>query len=164
MHDGLVMLCLCDLCYRMEVVLLHVQETQISLPHQGKPSYWRSVLPYVSNPGLHRDRLLCCDFQRASEGAHIVCKLNPAHWYVSSRLTLVRIHGPPQICTCACYCSVCGNGLKYTVKNVVVAVQGYGTHLMNHLKDYHIQNSVLHFLTYADEYATGYFRKQVNYR
>jgi len=43
-----------------------------------------------------------------------------------------------------------------------VVVQGYGTHLMNHLKDYHIQNSVLHFLTYADEYATGYFRKQVN--
>ena len=32
---------------------------------------------------------------------------------------------------------------------------------MNYLKDYHIQNSVLHFLTYADEYATGYFRKQV---
>jgi len=43
----------------------------------------------------------------------------------------------------------------------IVFVQGYGTHLMNHLKDYHIQNSVLHFLTYADEYATGYFRKQV---
>jgi len=41
-------------------------------------------------------------------------------------------------------------------------MQGYGTHLMNHLKDYHIQNNVLHFLTYADEYATGYFRKQVN--
>jgi len=44
-----------------------------------------------------------------------------------------------------------------------VAMQGYGTHLMNHLKDYHIQNNVLHFLTYADEYATGYFRKQVNW-
>jgi len=44
---------------------------------------------------------------------------------------------------------------------VIFVVQGYGTHLMNHLKDYHIQNSVLHFLTYADEYATGYFRKQV---
>ena len=46
---------------------------------------------------------------------------------------------------------------------VIFVVQGYGTHLMNHLKDYHIQNSVLHFLTYADEYATGYFRKQVGY-
>lgn len=39
-------------------------------------------------------------------------------------------------------------------------VKGYGTHLMNHLKDYHIQNNITHFLTFADEYATGYFRKQ----
>ncbi|KAK2146841.1 hypothetical protein LSH36_582g02006 [Paralvinella palmiformis] len=39
-------------------------------------------------------------------------------------------------------------------------VKGYGTHLMNHLKDYHIQHSVLHFLTFADEYAIGYFKKQ----
>jgi histone acetyltransferase len=31
---------------------------------------------------------------------------------------------------------------------------------MNHLKDYHIQQGIVHFLTYADEYATGYFRKQ----
>ena len=42
-----------------------------------------------------------------------------------------------------------------------VFVQGYGTHLMNHMKDYHIQHNILHFLTFADEYATGYFRKQV---
>lgn len=39
-------------------------------------------------------------------------------------------------------------------------VKGYGTHLMNHMKDYHIQHNILHFLTFADEYATGYFRKQ----
>ena len=52
----------------------------------------------------------------------------------------------------------------WTLKGLTVMLQGYGTHLMNHLKDYHIQNSVLHFLTYADEYATGYFRKQVNFR
>ncbi|XP_046862597.1 histone acetyltransferase KAT2B-like isoform X2 [Xenia sp. Carnegie-2017] len=39
-------------------------------------------------------------------------------------------------------------------------VKGYGTHLMNHLKDYHIQHSVLNFLTYADEFAIGYFKKQ----
>ena len=32
---------------------------------------------------------------------------------------------------------------------------------MNHLKDYHIQHSVLNFLTYADEFAIGYFKKQV---
>ncbi|ESO05629.1 hypothetical protein HELRODRAFT_77335 [Helobdella robusta] len=39
-------------------------------------------------------------------------------------------------------------------------VKGYGTHLMNHMKDYHIQHNILNFLTFADEYATGYFRKQ----
>lgn len=32
---------------------------------------------------------------------------------------------------------------------------------MNHLKDYHVANGILHFLTYADEYAIGYFKKQV---
>ncbi|KAH0517304.1 Histone acetyltransferase KAT2B [Microtus ochrogaster] len=39
-------------------------------------------------------------------------------------------------------------------------VKGYGTHLMNHLKEYHIKHDVLNFLTYADEYAIGYFKKQ----
>lgn len=39
-------------------------------------------------------------------------------------------------------------------------VKGYGTHLMNHLKDYHVRNNIYHFLTYADEYAIGYFKKQ----
>ncbi|RWS30538.1 histone acetyltransferase KAT2B-like protein [Leptotrombidium deliense] len=39
-------------------------------------------------------------------------------------------------------------------------VKGYGTHLMNHLKDYHIKHHVYHFLTYADEFAIGYFKKQ----
>ena len=33
--------------------------------------------------------------------------------------------------------------------------------MMNHLKDYHIKHNVLNFLTYADEYAIGYFKKQV---
>lgn len=39
-------------------------------------------------------------------------------------------------------------------------VKGYGTHMMNHLKDYHIQHSICHFLTFADEFAIGYFKKQ----
>uniref|UniRef100_F6RUG3 Histone acetyltransferase n=1 Tax=Ornithorhynchus anatinus TaxID=9258 RepID=F6RUG3_ORNAN len=39
-------------------------------------------------------------------------------------------------------------------------VKGYGTHLMNHLKEYHIKHGILFFLTYADEYAIGYFKKQ----
>lgn len=32
---------------------------------------------------------------------------------------------------------------------------------MNHLKEYHIKHNILNFLTYADEYAIGYFKKQV---
>jgi histone acetyltransferase len=40
-------------------------------------------------------------------------------------------------------------------------VKGYGAHLMAHLKDYVKATSpVMHFLTYADNYATGYFKKQ----
>ncbi|RYO97407.1 hypothetical protein DL763_002756 [Monosporascus cannonballus] len=40
-------------------------------------------------------------------------------------------------------------------------VKGYGAHLMAHLKDYvRAISPVMHFLTYADNYATGYFQKQ----
>lgn len=40
-------------------------------------------------------------------------------------------------------------------------VRGYGAHLMNHLKDYTRATSpVKYFLTYADNYAIGYFKKQ----
>ncbi|KAI0989031.1 hypothetical protein GJ496_009086 [Pomphorhynchus laevis] len=39
-------------------------------------------------------------------------------------------------------------------------VKGYGTHMMNHLKNYHIKEGILYFLTFADEFAIGYFKKQ----
>lgn len=40
-------------------------------------------------------------------------------------------------------------------------VKGYGSFLMNHLKDYISGNTNMkHYLTYADNYATGYFKKQ----
>lgn len=39
-------------------------------------------------------------------------------------------------------------------------VKGYGTILMNHLKDYSNQFEIRNFLTFADEYAIGYFKKQ----
>ena len=40
-------------------------------------------------------------------------------------------------------------------------VKGYGAHLMSHLKDFVKATSpVMHFLTYADNYAIGYFKKQ----
>ncbi|KAI1333022.1 histone acetyltransferase GCN5 [Xylariaceae sp. FL0255] len=40
-------------------------------------------------------------------------------------------------------------------------VKGYGAHMMAHLKDYvRATSPIMHFLTYADNYATGYFQKQ----
>ncbi|RPA83723.1 histone acetyltransferase GCN5 [Ascobolus immersus RN42] len=40
-------------------------------------------------------------------------------------------------------------------------VRGYGAHLMSHLKDYvKATSDVMYFLTYADNYAIGYFKKQ----
>lgn len=41
-------------------------------------------------------------------------------------------------------------------------VKGYGTHLINHLKDYQIQKNIFHFLAYADENAIG--KKNIVYR
>lgn len=39
-------------------------------------------------------------------------------------------------------------------------VKGYGTRMMNFLKDYSISSGSLFLLTYADEFAVGYFKKQ----
>jgi len=39
-------------------------------------------------------------------------------------------------------------------------VKGYGTRLMNHVKEHVKKEGITHFLTYADNYAIGYFRKQ----
>lgn len=39
-------------------------------------------------------------------------------------------------------------------------VKGYGTRLMSKLKDHAVQNSINYFLTYADNNAIEYFRKQ----
>lgn len=39
-------------------------------------------------------------------------------------------------------------------------VKGYGTYIMNQLKDIHIHFGILDLLTYADELAIGYFKKQ----
>ena len=49
----------------------------------------------------------------------------------------------------------------YNSKCLIFLLQGYGTHMMNHLKDYHLSHNILHFLTFADEFAIGYFKKQV---
>ncbi|KAH8072419.1 histone acetyltransferase [Aureococcus anophagefferens] len=39
-------------------------------------------------------------------------------------------------------------------------VRGFGTRLMNHLKNRAVERGILYFLTYADNHAIGYFQKQ----
>ena len=39
-------------------------------------------------------------------------------------------------------------------------VKGHGTLLMNHLKQHVKRQQINYFLTYADNYAIGYFKKQ----
>ncbi|KAL8437837.1 hypothetical protein ACSSS7_000718 [Eimeria intestinalis] len=39
-------------------------------------------------------------------------------------------------------------------------VKGYGTRLMNHLKEHVKKSGIEYFLTYADNFAVGYFKKQ----
>ncbi len=41
--------------------------------------------------------------------------------------------------------------------------QGFGTRLMNHVKEAVKKDNISHFVTYADNYAVGYFQKQVCY-
>lgn len=41
--------------------------------------------------------------------------------------------------------------------------QGYGTRLMNHVKECVKRYGITHFLTYADNFAIGYFKKQARH-
>jgi histone acetyltransferase len=41
-------------------------------------------------------------------------------------------------------------------------VKGYGTRAMDHLKKVAKEKALSHLLTYADNYAIGYFKKQVS--
>lgn len=43
----------------------------------------------------------------------------------------------------------------------IILAKGYGSRLMSHLKDYvFTAHDCIHYLTYADNYAIGYFKKQ----
>ena len=65
-----------------------------------------------------------------------------------------------KICSCMgpCFSKVSSCVLLWCVCPLL---QGYGTHMMNNLKDYCIRHKILHLLTYADSFAIGYFKKQV---
>ncbi|TYZ60138.1 hypothetical protein PybrP1_005885 [[Pythium] brassicae (nom. inval.)] len=50
--------------------------------------------------------------------------------------------------------------IAFCAINAADQVKGYGTRLMNHLKEHVKHDGITHFLTYADNYAIGYFKKQ----
>lgn len=50
--------------------------------------------------------------------------------------------------------------IAFCAINATDQVKGYGTRLMNHLKEFVKTTGITHFLTYADNYAIGYFKKQ----
>lgn len=53
-----------------------------------------------------------------------------------------------------------GGGTSSPARARAAAPQGYGTRLMNHLKEAVKKMDIRYFLTYADNYAIGYFEKQ----
>lgn len=50
--------------------------------------------------------------------------------------------------------------IVFCAVNAAVQVLGYGTYMMNHLKEYHKKHGIYHFLTYAANDAIGYFTRQ----
>ena len=50
--------------------------------------------------------------------------------------------------------------IAFCAVNSTEQVKGYGTILMNQLKSVVIPQKIEYFLTYADNYAIGYFQKQ----
>ena len=57
-----------------------------------------------------------------------------------------------------CFCPFFEQGFTEIVFCAVLdgeQVQGYGSHLMNHLKDLHVQNDIMHLLAFADNKAIG---------
>ncbi|XP_030766637.1 histone acetyltransferase KAT2A-like [Sitophilus oryzae] len=49
--------------------------------------------------------------------------------------------------------------IAFCALTLLEQTKGYGIHLMNHLKDYHISKGIYHCLTYADKSAIGYFER-----
>ncbi|WEW56884.1 histone acetyltransferase [Emydomyces testavorans] len=84
--------------------------------------------------------------------------------YDRSHLSIAIIKMPLEVIGGISFREFRGRGFAEIVFCAVSSdqqVKGYGAHLMAHLKDYvRATSPVMHFLTYADNYATGYFQKQ----
>ncbi|OAA75914.1 histone acetyltransferase GCN5 [Akanthomyces lecanii RCEF 1005] len=84
--------------------------------------------------------------------------------YDRAHLSIAIIKHPLEVVGGICFRSFPSRTFAEIVFCAVASdqqVKGYGAHLMCHLKDYvRATSPVMHFLTYADNYATGYFQKQ----
>jgi len=67
---------------------------------------------------------------------------------------------PSSVNICSALTDAPSHGLSPS-SCVLCLRQGYGTRLMNHLKEYARSLGLRFFLTYADNFAIGYFKKQV---
>ena len=69
------------------------------------------------------------------------------------------MHAAVRRVVCACKVLPC-SPLRRSRAVLVRRSQGYGTRLMNHLKEAVKSEGITDFVTYADNYAVGYFQKQ----
>lgn len=63
-----------------------------------------------------------------------------------------------------CFCPFISQGfteIVFCAVKIEYQENGYGSQLMNHLKDYHIRHKIYNFLTYADKLAIGI--NKINY-
>ncbi|KAI8137787.1 putative histone acetyltransferase [Fennellomyces sp. T-0311] len=84
--------------------------------------------------------------------------------YDRNHLSMALIRHPMKVIGGICYRPFDSQEFAEIVFCAIASteqVKGYGSYLMNHLKDYIAKNTNMkHFLTYADNYAIGYFKKQ----
>ncbi|CAJ0949114.1 unnamed protein product, partial [Mesorhabditis belari] len=84
--------------------------------------------------------------------------------YDTRHMNMVIIKPDRGVIGGICFRAFLRHGFSEIVFCAVTAdeqVKGYGTHLMNHVKEFHAQSlQIYHLMTYADKLAIGYFSKQ----
>lgn len=87
-----------------------------------------------------------------------------ARWYLEIRLVDLRYLCVLLRLLSLKNCSQKFGEIAFCAITADEQVKGYGTRLMNHLKQHARDvDGLTHFLTYADNNAVGYFIKQVSY-
>ena len=113
-------------------------------------SFWRSVYFYSYKDLLKNKRAVFCSCEIVF--TYVCCY---SCFRKHKTLALIKDNRPIGG---ICFRTFLTQGFTEIVFCAVTSneqVKGYGTHLMNHLKDYHIGHNIYHFLTFADEFAIG---------